>query len=985
MVAPLFSITQSKQFTTPSLEAEDWDSLDGELRAVLADFHHELSSLSTGEEVASAGDRLIHVVRDFFAQRELFNGVSSSHSDSYIRHDSKSLQAARKEKMHRKKVAEVSGDQEDKKRMFQAIKAVSCLRKEISRRWQHTDASHQEMLYRKQFFHFAKLATNGLLGKGQVEPSFTKREADLHYLGTYESAKTSEETDWSWFPAIKSPSVPFDLSPITPSLVKATLRKANIHSAAGFDGVTYSLLAKLPSMHHILATLFSKVLAFGRPPATWSQAKIKLIHKGGVSVSSASDFRMISLLPCMGKLFSLIIAERLNRFISANDSINPIVQKGFRQKCNGVVEHNMVLEEVMCAARSKKRTAHFSFLDIKDAFGSVDHQLVKYALERNGIPDIVVSCIMSFLLNARGQVVSEKWTSEVFTFKSGLMQGHPLSPALFIMAFNPILDWILSLEVRGFHLSDSCSVNCLAFCDDVTIISSDKRFHQKLINELNVKLRSMGLHLKPSKSRSLSICAGRPMVVRFYLNGEEVPSVQESDHKFLGAHISFSNNQKALAIKLQRTLIEKLSNLDRSLVRGEYKLKIYQAYVLPSIRFVLTVHTIGKTLLDRLDGEAMVFLKRWSGVPKCGTRLIFHSERFLNIPTINQLYEETHCLALYSSVARRDSRVKEALESKWVRESNGSKLSQTQGFSNTIKEALGQAGSPMDLYEAVAEPTGMADLKSGKLKIKAQIKTKNQGLIHERAKELPLQGQLLSLAAEEECDVSWKAFAFSLPKSLLKFGLNSAINVLPSLSNLRRWGKSRTEKCPRCGWTETPKHLLSCCKVFLEQGRYTARHNAVLGEIVRHIDTDRFTVYADLEGKKFNGGTIPPSILVTAEIPDLVILDNESGEMAVWELSVCYEDRFEASHDYKTNKYASLINDLSEKRSVGFETIEIGARGYVNERNRRVLKDLHSFTTGITTKEYIASIGRTALTVSYYIFSSRHNTSWLDPQFDLAE
>ena len=279
----------------------------------------------------------------------------------------------------------------------------------------------------------------------------------------------------------------------------------------------------------------------------------------------------------------------------------------------------------------------------------------------------------------------------------------------------------------------------------------------------------------------------------------------------------------------------------------------------------------------------------------------------------------------------------------------------------------------------------MEKLKSGKSKIKSIINIKTQGKIFERAKDLSLQGQLLSLAAEEESDVTWKSFAFTLPKSLLKFCLSSAINVLPSLSNLRRWGKSTTDKCPRCGWTETPKHLLSGCRVFLEQGRYTARHNAVLSQIVRHIDQDRFTVYADLEGRRFNGETIPPRILVTSEIPDLVLVDNESGEMGVWELTVCYEDRFQASKEYKENKYACLISDLSQKTSVGYETIEIGARGYINSRNRNVLRDLHSLTTGISLKEFIASIGRTALMLSYYIFVSRHSNSWLDPHFESAE
>ena len=984
-VPPLFRIPSSMQFTTPCLEEDEWKEVDQELRVCLHEFHHQVSTLTSGEEVARAGDYLMYLLREFFAQRDIFNSSDRKHSETFITHDSKALQAVRREKNRLKKVAQASGAQEDRKLMFRAIKAVSCLKKEIKRRQHQKDAFHQESLYRRNFFRFAKLATNGQLGKRQMEPSFSKRDADVHYWKTYESCQSPVERDWTWFPRIKTPSVPFDLSPVTPAIVKATLKRANSNGAAGFDGISFSLLTKLPSIHHILATLFTKVLQFGCPPSSWSQAKIKLIHKGGPSTCSPSDFRMISLLPCVGKLFDLIITKRLNRYISENELVNPQVQKGFRVKCNGVVEHNLVLDGVIRAARARKRTAHLSFLDIRDAFGSVDHLLVKHTLERNAIPDIVIACIMKSLTEAQGQVITQKWSSEPFSFNSGLMQGAPLSSALFILAFNPILEWITSHEKRGFRLSNDCTVNCLAFCDDITVISSDRRFHQRLIDDLSAKLKTMGMHLKPTKSRALSICAGRPKEVMFYLNEESIPLVHEADHKFLGALISFSSNQMVLAEKLERSLLEKLSNLDQTSVRGEFKLNIYKAYVLPSIRFMLTVHSISKTYLDQLDNAAMRFMKCWSGVPRSGTRLIFHSEHFLNIPSISQLYEEAHSQALYTSIARGDTRVREALIEKVERESKLVKPTQMQGFSNTIMEAIGKDDQMSgNLLDALGESPSFSDLTLGKAKIKKLIKSKNQSRIHERARELSLQGHLLQLAAEEQCDASWKAFAFSLPKSLLKFCINSAINVLPSLSNLKRWGRSKTDKCPRCGWIETPKHLLSSCKVFLDQGRYTARHNAVLSQIVRQIDLERYTVYADLEGKTYNGGTIPPNLLVTAEKPDLVTIDKESGEVAIWELTIPFEDRLEASQNIKTTKYASLIKDLSEKTSVSFETIEIGARGYINRRNREVLRDLHTFTSGISLKDFIASIGKMALTASYHIFVSRNNSDWLDPQFDRA-
>ena len=58
-------------------------------------------------------------------------------------------------------------------------------------------------------------------------------------------------------------------------------------------------------------------------------------------------------------------------------------------------------------------------------------------------------------------------------------------------------------------------------------------------------------------------------------------------------------------------LSTKLENIDDTKVRAEYKVAIYTRYALPSRRYHLTVHTLHKTHLDKLDLLAKKFLKKW--------------------------------------------------------------------------------------------------------------------------------------------------------------------------------------------------------------------------------------------------------------------------------------------------------------------------------------------------------------------------------------
>ena len=87
-----------------------------------------------------------------------------------------------------------------------------------------------------------------------------------------------------------------------------------------------------------------------------------------------------------------------------------------------------------------------------------------------------------------------------------------------------------------------------------------------------------------------------------------------------------------------------MNNLDQTSIRSEYKLEIYQMYILPSIRFLLTVHDLPPTHLSRLDTSADQYLRRWAGLPRCATKDILHMRTAMNIKKLSTLYKETHCV-----------------------------------------------------------------------------------------------------------------------------------------------------------------------------------------------------------------------------------------------------------------------------------------------------------------------------------------------------
>ena len=138
----------------------------------------------------------------------------------------------------------------------------------------------------------------------------------------------------------------------------------------------------------------------------------------------------------------------------------------------------------------------------------------------------------------------------------------------------------------------------------INIISRNKTQHQKFIHNIEQKVASMGLILKPSKCKSLSIQAGKSNDVTFVLEDDKqvkthIETLTESSHKFLGSLITFNSKPQDYFDHLSNIFKDKLENIDKSKIRGEYKLAIYERYALCSMRYHFSIHPLHKAHLEQ--------------------------------------------------------------------------------------------------------------------------------------------------------------------------------------------------------------------------------------------------------------------------------------------------------------------------------------------------------------------------------------------------
>ena len=486
----------------------------------------------------------------------------------------------------------------------------------------------------------------------------------------------------------------------------------------------------------------------------------------------------------------------------------------------------------------------------------------------------------------------------------------------------------------------------------------------------------MNLCLEPNKCKSLSICSGLSKVVEFKLSEMSIGSILNSPEKFLGSYITYHGKQSETFNIVSDSICAILENIDKCLIADEYKLKVYSQYLLPAIRFKLSVHEITTTNLSKLDAIGDRFIKKWLGMPQSGTMAIAHSKEGLHIKSFSQIYKESHAISHATSRVKADSVVNIALDQKvqreqsWTRKSSISVYCEDH-YTNVIS-SVPQSESQVKHLENV------------KTKVKNNIADEFVEMWHTHIKTLCVQGRFLEILAMENAHVTWKSIIYNLPRGVLKFAINASIDTLPTNANLKRWGKRSNAKCNLCKARETLHHTLNNCQEMLD--RYLWRHNSIISYLYKVIKSDlapSFQIYADIPGYHQGISTIPTDILITNLKPDMVIINRQNKTLILFELSVPFETNIDSTHSYKIDRYLTLIADIEDTGyKVKYYPIEIGSRGYISKDNisrfRSLSKDTNVHLHHRTTKDCLCKI---SLVCSYIIFHAKYDASWINPPY----
>lgn len=375
------------------------------------------------------------------------------------------------------------------------------------------------------------------------------------------------------------------LRPINENELIKYINDLKNNSSPGIDGISSKIIKIIhPYISTPLKHIINSSFRTGIVPDHFKVSVITPIHKAG-NHKNISNFRPISLVNHLTKVFEKCLKERLIDFLNMNNILSPN-QYGFVKGLSTEDALYTVTKEITDSLNNNNKCIAV-FLDLAKAFDTVPHDILITVLQQCGIRGVVLDIFKNYL-GLRTQYVKIRNTlSEPQLIKIGIPQGTVLGPIL----FNLYINSLSKLQIDGKVISYADDT-VLLFSNNTWNLTKDlvKKGMQTVVNWLHTM--KLSLNIKKTKYVAFSITdVNRPDYNSITIDNLN-EKIEEATHvKYLGViidkHLKWDIHVTQLTKRI-RCLLHKFYIL-REILNQKLLVTIYKSLVESLLRYGIVV------------------------------------------------------------------------------------------------------------------------------------------------------------------------------------------------------------------------------------------------------------------------------------------------------------------------------------------------------------------------------------------------------------
>ena len=371
-------------------------------------------------------------------------------------------------------------------------------------------------------------------------------------------------------------------------------------------------------MKAFLLKLFNNILKLEFFPSAWAIGCIIPIYKGKGDSKEANNFRGITLLSCVGKLFTNILNTRLQLWAEQECKIGE-EQFGFRSG-RGVTDCVFTLHGLVEMLFAQNKVLYCAFIDYEKAYDFLNRTIVWFKLLKEGVSSKCVRVLQNMYSKIKLQIRAEE-SRGYFNNNCGILQGETTSPIMFSLFVNDILTCLnddIGIKVENIL------IKLLMFADDMVLVSETREGLQLGLDDLHSYCVKWGMKVNIDKTKIVVFKKGGRTSKNdnWTYNGYPVDVV--SSFKYLGYYLSSTGSFRMGTQELLKAARKALFSLKKSIsnnpeILPHTQLQLFHSTIEPILHYCSEIWGLSKA--EPLERFYLSFLKSIlcvkSSTPNC--------------------------------------------------------------------------------------------------------------------------------------------------------------------------------------------------------------------------------------------------------------------------------------------------------------------------------------------------------------------------------